>query len=162
MVTGCLLTAIDRSALYSTTICSTATCDGLVDLERKVDVDTLLAEGKRRHEDDEEHEQHVDERRDVHLRAGVRGFPRDDPLRAEMLVRVFHGYLPPTGGVCGAFGHLRVGDEADVLDPGFPQVVHRRHDRPVRGVGVTLDEHDRSVFSSRAALTRSAISARGT
>ena len=64
-------------------------------LERQVDVDAPLRQRQGRHEDDEQDEQHVDERRDVHVRAGVRRLARDDFFRAEMLVRVLHGYLPP-------------------------------------------------------------------
>ena len=41
---------------------------------RQVDVDALLGERQGRHEDDEQHEQHVDQRRDVHVRAGMRDF----------------------------------------------------------------------------------------
>ena len=52
--------------------------------------------------------------------------PRDDLLGAEVLVRVRHDYLPPTGAV--GF-ELRFGDEADVLDLALPQVVHGLHDR---------------------------------
>src|SRR6185295_7212271 len=61
---------------------------------RQVDVDALLRERQRRHEDDEQHEQHVDERRHVHVRAGMRDFRRDDLVGAEVMVRVCH-YLPP-------------------------------------------------------------------
>ena len=58
--------------------------------------------GQGGHEDDQEHEQHVDERRDVHVRTGVRHLARDDALGAEVLVCVRH-YLPPAGGL-GGFG----------------------------------------------------------
>src|SRR5262249_46366320 len=66
----------------------------LFGLERQVDVDAALRERQRGHEDDQEHEEHVDERRDVHVRAGVRDRPRDDFFGAEMLVCVRHRYCP--------------------------------------------------------------------
>ena len=89
-----------------------------------------------RHEDDEEHEQHVDERRDVHVRAGVRDLALDDLVGAEMVMCVRH-YCPPA-----APPRLSLGDEADVLDAGLPQLVHRRHHRAVLDFLVGLDEDD--------------------
>ena len=50
----------------------------------------LLRQRQGRHEDDEQHEQHVDERRDVHVRTGVRNLAFDDYFGAEMLVGVSH------------------------------------------------------------------------
>src|SRR5262245_61575464 len=66
----------------------------LLALCRQVDVDALLRQRQGRHEDDEEHEQHVDERRDVHVRAGVQRLALDDLVGTEMMVCVSH-YLPP-------------------------------------------------------------------
>src|SRR6266571_5675970 len=66
----------------------------LLALGRQVDVDALLRERERRHEDDQQHEQHVDERRDVHVRAGMRNFGLDDLVGAEVMMGVRH-YLPP-------------------------------------------------------------------
>ena len=131
-MTGCLLTAIDSIGVVlerRSAGCRRPASACLVS-SGQVDVHALLGQRQRRHEDDEQHEQHVDERRDVHVRAGVRHFALDDLLRAEVLVRVRHGYLPPAGGC--RLRVLRLGDEADVLDPGLPQVVHRLHDRAVR------------------------------
>ncbi len=71
-------------------------CCGSLGLERQIDVDALLGERQGRHEDDEQHEQHVDERRDVHVGAGVRDFPADDLLGAEVLVGVRHYWPPPS------------------------------------------------------------------
>ena len=110
---------------------------GRLGLERQVDVDALLGERQGRHEDDQEHEQHVDERRDVHVRTGVRHLALDDALGAEVLVGVSH-YLPPAV----APGFLALGDQADVFDADLAQVVHRRHDRAVARVLVALDEDD--------------------
>ena len=59
-------------------------------------------------------------------------------LGAEVLVSVRH-YLPPAGAPRLV---LALGDQADVLDPRLAQVVHRLHDRRVRGVLVALDQHD--------------------
>jgi hypothetical protein len=56
----------------------------------QVDVDALLRQRQRRHEDDEQHEQHVDQRRHVHVRVGMRGLGGDDLLGAEVLVCVRH------------------------------------------------------------------------
>ena len=97
-MTSCLLTEICRSAVYSTTIwlsTSWSCCVRRVRLERQVDVDALLRERQGRHEDDQQHEQHVDQRRDVHVRTGVRDLALDDLVGAEVLVCVCHGYLPP-------------------------------------------------------------------
>ena len=78
----------------------------------------FCVERQRRHEDDEQHEQHVDERRDVHVRTGVRHLALDDLVGAEVLMRVRH-YLPSRRRVGVLLG---LGDEADVLDPGLAQL----------------------------------------
>ena len=135
----CLLTEIERSAAMSSTIWFGSTGLGRrLGLERQVDVHALLGQRQGRHEDDQEHEQHVDERRDVHVRTGVRHLARDDALGAVVLVGVLH-YLPPAvaPGLV-----LRSVISADVLDPDLAQVVHRLHDRRVAGVLVALDEDD--------------------
>ena len=108
-------------------------------LERQVDVDALLGERQRRHEDDEEHEQHVDERRDVHVRAGVRDFPADDLFGAEMLVGVQH-YWPPPAVCPGTFFFSVI--RRDVLDLRLAQRVHGIHDGAVLGVLVALEIDD--------------------
>jgi hypothetical protein len=54
----------------------------LFGLERQVHVDALLRQREGRHEDDEQHEEHVDERRDVHVRTGVRDLAANDFLGA--------------------------------------------------------------------------------
>src|SRR5205823_14018610 len=69
---------------------------GLLALGRQVDVDALLGEREGGHEDDDEHEQHVDQRRDVHVRTGVRDLTGDDLVGAEVVMCVRH-YLPPVG-----------------------------------------------------------------
>ncbi len=52
-------------------------------------------------------------------------------------------YFPPTGGVAGLLvSTFGIGNQADVLDAGLPQVVHGRHDGAIRCVGVAFDEHD--------------------
>src|SRR5438067_8542942 len=76
---------------------------GLLALRRQVDVDALLRERQGGHEDDDQHEQHVDERRDVHVRTGVRHFSGDDLVGAEVMVCVRH-YLPPVGPSAVFFG----------------------------------------------------------
>src|SRR4029079_17785077 len=58
------------------------------------DVDALLGQRQGGHEDDDQHEQHVDERRDVHVRTGVRHFAGDALVGAEMMMCVRH-YLTP-------------------------------------------------------------------
>src|SRR5439155_21547422 len=73
----------------------------LLALGRQVDVDALLRERQRRHEDDDQHEQHVDERRDVHVGGGMRHFRPDDLVGAEMVMCVSH-YLPPVAPMPGA------------------------------------------------------------
>ena len=86
--TSCLLMAMRRSAVYSSTIWLTSACAAwllVLGFGRQVDVDALCVERQRRHEDDEQHEQHVDERRDVHVRAGVRNLGLDDLVGAEVL-----------------------------------------------------------------------------
>ena len=108
----------------------------LLGLGRQVDVDALLGERQRRHEDDEQHEQHVDERRDVHVRTGVRDLALDDLVGAEMLVCVCH-YLPPLPGLALPFG-----DEADVLDPRLAERIHRRHHGAVFDLLIGPDEDD--------------------
>ena len=65
--------------------------------------------------------------------------PRDDALGAEVLVGVCHDYLPPALSPGCRFRSVI---SADVLDLRLPQVVHRRHDRAVAGVLVTLDQDD--------------------
>ena len=52
----------------------------------------------------EQHEQHVDERRDVHVRTGVRHLARDDALGAEVLVCVRHATCLPRVACRLAFG----------------------------------------------------------
>src|SRR6476619_8623325 len=37
---------------------------------------------------------------------------------------------------------LALGDQADILDPGLPEVVHRFPDRAVLCVGVAFDQHN--------------------
>jgi hypothetical protein len=49
--------------------------DGRARFERQLDVEAALREGKRGKEDDEQHEQDVDEGRDVHLGRGRREDP---------------------------------------------------------------------------------------
>ena len=49
---------------------------------RQVDIDALLSQGESGHEDDQQHEQHVDERRDVHVGVGRRDRGFDDLLGA--------------------------------------------------------------------------------
>src|SRR5262249_20676825 len=67
----------------------------LLGLERKVDVHPLLRERQGRHEDDQQHEEHVDERRDVHVRTGVRNLAADDLFGAVVRVSVLHYRAPP-------------------------------------------------------------------
>ena len=110
----------------------------LLALRRQVDVDALLRERQGRHEDDEQHEQHVDQRRDVHVRAGVRHFALDDLVGAEVMMCVCH-YLPPAAPPAAL---LRLGDEADVLDARLPELVHRRHHGAVVDFLIGLDEDD--------------------
>src|SRR5690606_35855322 len=64
----------------------------VVRLERQVYVHAALGHWQCRHEDDEQHEEDVDQGRDVHVRRGGHGLPRDDLLGAVVLVR--HGYSP--------------------------------------------------------------------
>src|SRR5437762_746554 len=66
-----------------------------VGLGRQVDVETLLRQRQRGHEDDEEHEQHVDHRRDVHVGVRLRDRALEDRVGAVVLVRVGGHYLPP-------------------------------------------------------------------
>ena len=54
---------------------------------------------QRRHEDDEQHEQHVDERRDVHVRRGLRRLACDDLLGAVVHVGVRTLAALPAGRV---------------------------------------------------------------
>ena len=92
IVTSCLLTEICWSAVYSTTIWLTSgvSCCGVLGLGRQVDVHALLGERQGGHEDDEQHEQHVDERRDVHVRVGMRDLALDDLVGAVVMMRVCH------------------------------------------------------------------------
>ena len=69
--------------------------------------------------------------------AGVRNLALDDLVGAEMMMGVCH-YLPPAA----ARRVLAVGDEADVLDAGLAQLVHRRHHRAVLDLLIGLDEDD--------------------
>src|SRR4029079_16390601 len=57
--------------------------------------DAALRQRQGRHEDDEQNEEHVDERRDVHVRAGVRDRARHDRFGAVVLGRVPHYWAPP-------------------------------------------------------------------
>src|SRR6185436_4790981 len=68
---------------------------GLLRLSRDVDVHALLREVDHRHEDDEQDEQDVDERRDVHVRTCVQDFRLDDLVGAEVMMRVCHYWPPP-------------------------------------------------------------------
>ena len=81
--------------------------------------------------------------------------PRDDLLRAEVLVCVRHGYLPPTLRVVGVFGSVM---RPMSSMPGFPQVVHGVHDRAVERVLVPLDQTIFSVLSSSTVFRRDAAS----
>ena len=65
----------------------------LLRLGRQVDIETALVERQSHHEDNEEHEQHVDHRRDVHVRIGLRDFGLEDRFGAEMLMGSH--YSPP-------------------------------------------------------------------
>src|SRR5678816_1637590 len=67
----------------------------LLGFERKVNVHALLRERQGGHEDDQEDEEDVNQRGDVHVRTGVRHFPLDDLFRAVVLVRVLHYWPPP-------------------------------------------------------------------
>src|SRR5262249_47445006 len=78
---------------------------GLLGLGRQVDVDTLLGERQGGHEDHDQHEQHVDERRDVHVGGGMRDLRLNDFVGAEMVVCVRH-YLPPLGAPAVFFGSV--------------------------------------------------------
>src|SRR4029079_18914916 len=59
----------------------------------QVDVYPLLSERQGGHEDDQQDEEHVDERGDVHVRTGVRDLAGDDPLGAAVLVGVRHYFF---------------------------------------------------------------------
>ena len=54
----------------------------------------FLGEVQGRHEDDEQHEQHVDQRRDVHVATGMRDFAGDDLVGAEVVMCVSHYWAP--------------------------------------------------------------------
>ena len=60
---------------------------------RQVDVEAALVERQGGHEDDEEHEQHVDHRRDVHVRVGLRDLALEDAFGAVVLMGSH--YSPP-------------------------------------------------------------------
>ena len=143
-MTGCLLTAIERSALYSTTICSDGVLwVGLLTSSGRLTSTPFWLSGSaamkmmsRTSSTSMSGVTFISE-----LACGVS--PLTTRSAPKCLWACFMAYFPPTGGCCGLFGiDLRVGDEADVLDPGLPEVVHRRHDCPIRGVGIALDEHD--------------------
>src|SRR4029079_12548780 len=62
---------------------------------RNVDVDALLPERQSREEYDEQHEEHVDQRGDVHVTAGLRDLGLDDLVGPEVMMRVRHYCAPP-------------------------------------------------------------------
>ena len=66
-------------------------------LGRQVDVGALLGHRQRRHEDHEQDEQDVDERRDVHVRAAGRDDWARDGIGAEMLPGDVRHDSPPPG-----------------------------------------------------------------
>ena len=74
--------------------------------QKGLDVDlpqATLRERQGRHEDDEEHEQHVDHRRDVHVSIRLELLGADDPVGAVVLVCVGHvSFLRPSGPVLRA------------------------------------------------------------
>ena len=106
-------------------------------LGRQVDVDPLLGEVQGRHEDDQQHQQHVDQRRDVHVATGMRDFAGDDLVGAEVVMCVSHYWAPfAPPAVFFAVGH-----QADVLDPRLPELVHRGHHGGVLDFLVRLDQH---------------------
>src|SRR5262249_5496083 len=78
---------------------------GLLGLGRQVDVDTLLGERQGGHEDHDQHEQHVDQRRDVHAGGGMRAARRKDFAGAGTGVCV-RLYLPPLGAPAVFFGSV--------------------------------------------------------
>ena len=106
---------------------------------RQVDVEALRPERQGGHEDDEQHQEHVNQRRDVHVRAGVRNLGLEDRFRAEVLVVVCvsHYCWPPAAAA------LRLlSDETHVLDARRPELVHRRHHCAVVDALIGLDEDD--------------------
>src|SRR5690606_15106268 len=66
--------------------------------ERQVDVDAALSERQGRQEHDEQHEQHVDERRDVHL-TGDFGCLRFDDVVSAVVLSPGHYCSPPSAAV---------------------------------------------------------------
>ena len=65
--------------------------------------------------------------------------PRDDFLRAEVIVCVLHDYLPPARAFARGLGSV-MRPMSSIWAP--PQIVHRRHDGAVERVLVPFDVDD--------------------